>query len=271
MARNSAAGPPKGRGGSGLFASTNRKSEGTAFMLIVASNDDLAAFSDAIWYQIDAGIGVHGGEFRVSIEDMRKYIVTAIKVRVEHVTRRLNPNYRALGYEFTGMGVEEGWALPVPVHDLLSSLGEVRISEGASGIVPIWDKGGDAFLLTREERDTITFELRSAFTALGITFQYGMSREQGGRHQVMALTYIPSEGEWWSRDQIDQRDAHSNMLLGITPITDVVRGQGGAEYAVVDTSQVASALAALKLWVPDWTMERRTVVRFTNEAARLSA
>lgn len=271
MARNSAAGAPKGRGGSGTFSRSNRKSEGTAYMLVVASNDDLARFSDNIWYQIDAGIRMHGGEFRVSLEQMRSYIVTAIKARIEHVSRSQSPNFGALGYNYTGFTVKEGWALPNPVHDLLSSLGEVRIGGGETTILPVWDKGADTLLLAREERDFVTLELRSAMTGLGIQFQNDISRDVDGRHAVMVLTYIPSEDEWWHDSPIDQRDAHSSMLLGLTPVTDVVRGAGGADYTLVDTSQVATALSALKLWVPEWTMERQVVARFTNEAARLSA
>lgn len=271
MARNSATGAPKGRGGSGVFSRSNRKSEGTAYMLVVATNDDLARFTDNIWYQLDAGIRMHGGEFRITQEQLRRYFVTATKTRIEHVTRAQSPNYRALGFEYTGLNVKEGWALPNPMHDLLSSLGEVKIGGGEALILPVWDKGADTLLLTREERDFVTLELRSAMTGLGIQHQNDISRDVEGRHAVMVLTYIPSEDEWWHDSPIDQQDAHRSMLLGLRPVTDVVRGDGGADYTLVDTSQVATVLSALKLWVPEWTMERQVVARFTNEAARLSA
>lgn len=267
MARINAGGAPKGRSGAGTYSSTNPQREGTAYMLVVASNDELGAFCDLMFSQIEAGLEAQGGTTPLEAVHLRKYVATAIKARIEHVTKQ---DYRRLGYEYTGLNVNEGWALPVPVHDLLSSLGVVRINGNEIVYKPVWAPEANDLVLEKEERDWVTRHLKSATTALGIQTLPDMSRDMEGRHSVMVLTNIPSIGEWWFDNPISREDAHSSMMLGITPITTPTRGQGGAEYSVVDTSALALALGAMPIWIPEYRMERRVITRFISEAAKLA-
>lgn len=269
MAR-SAGGPPKGRSGSGIHSRSNPARERVQYMLVVATNGDLETFSRTIYNQLHAGMSSRGGSFNLPEEDLLKYIVTAIKVRIEFVTSRTAPGYRDLGNAPTGLRVTEGWALPTPVHDLLSSLGKVSLDGGDTTIVPVWDGSANDLVLPLAERDRITLILRSVFSALGITYQTDISRDEEGRHAVMVLTYLPSLEEWWSDVPIDQRDAHNAMLLGMRPVHGVARGTGGAEYMFVDTEQLAAVLSQYPLLVPRYTIERDTVVRFDSEAARVA-
>jgi hypothetical protein len=236
-------------------------------MLVVAANGELRTFCDLIYNQVLAGLEAQGGTTIITADDIIRYVTTAIKVRVEHVTK---PDYRRLGNEFTGMNVTEGWALPTPVHDLLSSLGEVRINGGEIVYKPVWAPEANDLILTKEERDRVTRHLRSALSALGLNVFPDMSRDREGRHSVMVLTYVPTLGEWWGDTPISREDAHSAMLLGLNPVTGVMRGSSGAEYTVVDTSAMAQALGAMPLWIPEYRMERRVVIRFTSEAAKLA-
>lgn len=236
-------------------------------MLVVASNDDLGRFSDDIFHQIEAGLEARGGTTALTADVFRKYVVTAIKVRIEKVLFR---EYSRVGNKYTGMRVEEGWVLPTPVHDLLSSLGEVSIGNGSVRIVPVWAPEANDLVLTKEQRDAVNPLLRSALTTLGVSYQTDIARDSEGRHQVMVLTYIPQTGEWWSNDPIAREDAHASMLLGLTPVTGVEPGQDGAQYTLVDTSAMAMALSTMRLWIPEWTMERRVVARFAHEAARIA-
>jgi len=237
-------------------------------MLVVATNDELGAFCDLMFHQIQAGLEAQGGTTPLQADDFRRYVATAIKVRVEHATRQ---EYRSLGNEYTGLNVSEGWAIPTPVHDLLSSLGVVRINGGEITCKPVWAPEANDLVLAKDERDRVTRELRSATSALGITTFPDMSRDPEGRHAVMVLTNIPELGEWWHDSPISREDAHSSMVLGLRSVSNVRRGSGGAEYSVVDTSALAQALTAMPFWIPEYRMERRVILRFTSEAAKLTA
>lgn len=268
MARMRNEGPPRGRGGSGMYSEVNPSREGESSMLVVAVNDDLAEFCGRVFDEIDSRLRAHGGETALEREQVYRYVATAIKVRVEAVDR---PRFRSLGHGHTGMNVETGWALPVPIHNMLSSLGIVTLDGGTTRVVPIWDKSGDTLVMDVRERDEVTRHLRAALTGIGVKFENDISKDRDGQHSVMVLTYLPGAGEWWSSSVLSEEGAKHNMLLGLRPVTDVVRGSNGADYALVDTDAMAVALRQLPFWVPEWRMQRRIVVRFLNEAATLAS
>lgn len=267
MGRSRPPGSSGGSTGSG-YSGFNPYIEREQHMLIVASNSDLAEFSEMMFGQIEATLEAHGGRINVTREQFLKYCATAIKVRVEHVTKK---DWRRLGHEYTGMNVHEGWALPVPLHDVLSSIGQARVGTGEILIKPVWDQQADDLTLQKEERDLITRELRSACSAIGIRTMLEMSSDIDGHYQTMVLVNVPSLNEWWHHDPIKREDAAAALIAGITPVTQVTRGAGGAEYAVVDVSSLASSLAQLPIWVPEYRMERRVVVRYLTEVSKLAA
>lgn len=236
-------------------------------MLVVAVNDDLAFFCDMVIQELDSLLAAQGGKTDVTSDQFRRYVATAIRVRIEHVDRSL---YKSHGNQNTGLTVERGWALPVNVHDLLSGIGNVSLDDGITTIRPVWDRAGNDLLMDESERNLVTRNLKAAFKGLGITYQEDISRDQDGRHSVMVLTFLPGAGEWQSRTPIDREGAKSSLLLGIRPVTDVVRGRGGADYALVDTDAVATALRQLPFWVPEWRMQHAVVVRYLRETAALA-
>jgi hypothetical protein len=236
-------------------------------VLIVASNTELSGFCDQMYGYLEAGVQAHGGSIATTSEQFRKYCVTALKVRVEKVIR---PKWRALGYDFTGMDVSSGWALPTPMHDVLSSVGTARLGVGEIDIFPIWDKQADALVIDKAERDFITRDLRSVSSQLGITMHDAISADVEGHRQTMVLVYLPHLAEWWSKEPVSREDAAASLLLGATTVRQVSRGTDGADYVIVDTEQVASALTQLPIWTPELRMERQVVVRYLNEMSRLA-
>lgn len=268
MARNGTKGAPEGRGGSGIHSGFNPRVESEQYVLIVADNSDFAEFVSTMWSDMATRVEARGGSFNVSEEQFKKYCVTAIKVRVQHCTR---VDWRKLGHESTDMSVDEGWALPVPMHDVLSSIGRVRLGSGDVTVRPVWDKSSDHLVLTRAERDVVTRELRAACSAVDIRVFAEMSKDVEGHHQTMVLVYLPQSEEWMGRTPFEVQDAAKSMFVGAKPVTEVRRGSNGADYEVVDTEQVATVLAQIPHWVPELRMERNVVVRYITEMASLAS
>lgn len=264
MARNGNKGAPVGRSGAS-YAGMNPRVESEQPVLIVANNDNLATFCDQMFGYIVGGVAAHGGTVEITDEQFRKYCVTALKVRVERVSH----NWRALGYMPTGMTVNEGWAIPTPLHDVLSSIGRTRIGTADVSVYPVWDKSADDLTIAKEERDYITRHLRAATSQLGIPTHAEISADVEGHRQVMILTYLPLSEEWWSTEPFAREDAAASLLTQATPIGTPIRGQGGADYVIVDTEQVATALTNLPIWMPDLRMDRKVVVRYLSDMAAL--
>jgi hypothetical protein len=236
-------------------------------MLIVAANTDLADFCDQMYGYIHSGVSAHGGTVEFTEEQFKKYCITALKVRVEHVIR---PKWRKYGYLPTNMTVTEGWAIPTPLQDVLSSVGKARIGTSDVSVYPVWDKSADELVLDEGERDFVTRHLRAAANQLGINVFDSISADFEGHRQTMTLVYLPATREWWSREPFAREDAAASLLIGATPIKEIVRGTGGPDYVIVDTEQVASALAQLPIWMPDLRMERQVVVRYLTDMAALT-
>jgi len=265
MARNATKGAPVGRSGAS-YAGINPRVESEQPVLIVASNTDLTEFCDQMYGYIAGGVNAHGGTVEFTADQFRKYCTTALKVRVEHVIR---PLWRRYGYEYTNMSVHDGWAIPTPLQDVLSSVGRTRFGTSDVSVFPIWDKDSDELVLQVDERDFVTRHLRAAASQLGINLHSAISADLEGHRQTMILVYIPELGEWWSKEPFAREDAAASLLVGATPVRQLTRGSGGAEYVIVDTEQVATALTQLPLWMPDLRMERQVVVRYITDMAAL--
>jgi len=265
MARQTPKVAQEGRSGSG-YSGPNSHIGSEQHMLIIAANSDLADFTDNMFGQIEASLEAQGGKINVTPDQFRRYCVTAMKVRVEHVSKS---TWRRDGYPYTGMTVHEGWALPVPMHDVLSSIGNVRVGTGEIIIKPLWATEADDLVIEKSERDRITRELRSACGQLNIRVLGEISSDLDGHHATMVLVYLPMYGEWWSDSAVKREDAAAALLSGVTPVQNVVRGTHGAEYAIVDTNDVASHLLNIPTWTPEYKMDKQVVVRYLNEMAKL--
>lgn len=236
-------------------------------MLVVAVNDDLAFLCEELVLDLQNRLASQGGGTDLTVDEFQRYVTTAIKVRVEHIDRKL---FKGHGNQDTGMNVDRGWALPVKVHDMLSGLGMVKLDDGLTTIRPVWDTASNHLVMEPSERDVVTRKLKAAFTGLNILFQEDISKDVDGRHSVMVLTYLPEAGVWQSRTPIDRESAMNSMLMGLRPVTNVTRGRGGAEYALVDTDAVVTALEQLPFWVPEWRMLRSVVIRYQRETTALA-
>lgn len=267
MARNSnGSGPASGHGKYPTFG-VNPFLTGEQFMLVVASNSDLRELIDNMYSQIEYMVSVRGGVLRVTSEEFTKYIVTAFKVRVEFV---LHGRWRALGYQSTGMDVRDKWALPIPVHSVLSTIGVAQLGSQGTQVIPLWDRGADELTLSVEQRDTITPKLKAVAHLCDFTLAETISSDTDGVVKVMSLTYLPKAGMWLSAEAAGMEDAAYHGIAGLTPVTGVARARDGASYTLVDSEQLAAALTGqMEMWLPRLTLDRATVVRYKAELAAM--
>lgn len=249
------------------FSEVNRFKEGSQFVLIVANNADFGSFAALMYSELRALLDGHGGDTAVTEEEFARYLITAVKVRSERAGAQW---FLAHGNTRTNIPLDSGWALPTPVMELLAGIGEVTIGSGDVKVYPVWSKEADDLVLTLEERDVVTRNLRAAFSSVNVPFHTAIPADRDGDFTVMTMTYFPHLEEWWSNEAISRENAATNMLLGLTPVT-VERLPRSAEYTVVDTEQLAAALASLPVWVPDLAMHRRVIVRYLVEMARLAS
>jgi len=236
-------------------------------MLVVANNNSLTLLVNQMYDQMAAKVAAMGGNLEFTPEDFTSYIVTALKVRVEFVLRG---RWRGLGYTPTGMDVRDRWAIPVPVHDILSAIGRVVVGTSGLQITPLWATEVDELVLTRQQRDFITPRLQSAAQACGFKVLDAISADPEGHQKVMILTYLPTRREWWATEPVGREDGSTALVAGLIPVTSVERGVNGPTYTIVDTEQVATALELVPAWIPPLTLGLQTVVRYTAELADMS-
>lgn len=266
MARNeSGRGGQQGRG-TGPFSGYNFISM-EQFMLVCAYNDSFVRMNEHMYNQLRAGVEVHGGELGFTEDELLKYNITGIKVRIEFVDP---PRWRELGYTPTGMNVRNRWAILSPVHSIISAIGPVRLGASGLQIVPVWDQSSDEYVLTRDRRDAITPMIESAAQMGGYKVYDAISSDSEGHQKVMLMTYIPSREEWWVTEPVGVEDGTAALATKLTPVTSVARGRGGAEYAIIDTDQLADQLSVIPAWVPPLTLGRRIVVNYLIDQANLA-
>jgi hypothetical protein len=237
------------------------------FVLVcVADNDAFTRAHQIMYNDWTARADAEGGRLGFSLEQFIRYTATAVKVRVEYV---LHGRWRDMGYRPTGMSIRDRWKLVIPVHDTLSSIGTVAL--GASGLqmFPVWDSQADALVFTRDERDSITPQIAAAAEAFGVKTVDSISSDQDGHKQVMLLTWIPTLREWWATEPVGREDGSTSQFLGLRPIVDVSRADGGPEYTYVDTDELATQLRLMPSWAPPLTLAEYTVVRYMHEFADL--
>lgn len=267
MARSNAPkGAPQGRATTGCHPGPNPSRGFEQPVLIVADNTRLRDHISNIWHDVNARLAACGGTMTVTEDDLVRYFVTAIKVRVEHTTRRVGQ----FGYRPSGMSVHDGWALPTPLHSILSSIGQVRIGGNELIVFPVWDKSADALVMNMEERDKVSREFGAVCGTLGISVFREISADREGHQQTMVLVYMEDSSDWWATQPFAQEDAAAASIVGTKMIYNVRRGDGGADFDVVDTAQLATVLAQLPLWMPELRMESQVVARYETDMAKLA-
>jgi len=179
----------------------------TLTVIVSIDNVDLRDFTTRVHGGIDAMVRAQGGEINVTDEQFFRYFVTALHDRVMWVT---NGRYIARP--------DETWALPVPMAQILSSIGEV--TEGPhSRYVPKWDSVGDEHLLTREEWQEITRLLLSLEALPTISFIHAMERSREGVARVMCLMQGSEEGQefFYSNTPPHVLEVLVSMVAGLQP------------------------------------------------------
>jgi hypothetical protein len=262
---NHGSGAPNGHS-QGAYGSYNPAVGVEQLMLVVANNSDLREFVSMQFDQMRYMVDANGGRMDLELDEFIKYVVTGYKVRVEYVTKG---TWRALGYRETGMHPKDRWAMPVPSHDAISSVGKTNLGTAGAQIIPVWDRESDELVLTREQRDVVTLKLNTLTQRFGIPTASTLSTDMDGHHQVMILTYLPQREEWWAHEVFGREDAAASMVAGLRPVTVVEATKGGPEFAIVDTDQLASDLSSLSLWVPPLKLDKTTVIRYNVEMANL--
>lgn len=183
-------------------------------VLVVVDNTDLRRFSESVYEQLTAVVGIHGGSTDITEEDLVRYFVTAIKVRVEHTTLpRVKRNMTR-----TGMSVHEPWALPVNMAYFINAIGQATYGPASTLIYPVWDQAGDQLTMTPAEQQRMTRKLR-ALSNYGVRVASAIEAKREGVVKVMVLTFMNDtpEGEWVSPEPFGVIDALTASIIGLRP------------------------------------------------------
>lgn len=228
-------------------------------VLIVVDNADLRDLVDRVWNQIDAVVLQRGGSWAVTPEQLLRYFATAIHTRVSHVNRqRRSAGRTELKMVKTGLTVSDKWAIPFPLQHAISAIGTDRMGDQNDVLIyPVWVASGDQFLMTYQEQQTVTAQLRMVET-LGLRFARALESSNTGVTKVMMLTFAMRDsddpdvpgGEWIGNAPFTVLDAISASLLGIRPAED---------FVVTDHP----------LWAPSWRIGRNEVVKYTWDFAQM--
>lgn len=216
-------------------------------MFIVAGSDDLRFFNEATYEQLNSTVAIAGGVNLITEDDLLRYFITALKVRVEQTTL---PREKKV-MRRSGITVFEPWALPIGMAYIVNSIGQTLYGPSSMLVYPVWDQAGDEFCLEPAEQQRITRLLRS-YGSLGVRFASALESNRDGVPRVMVLTRVEDaiEGEWVSHEVFTAIDAITASVIGLTP---------GAQYPV----------PANPFWVPPYRVGDLTVARYKHDAVNL--
>jgi len=217
-------------------------------VLVVIDNTNLRDFTARVYDALSATVTIHGGTVRFTEDELLRYFVTAMKVRVEHTTlSRYRRDIRS-----SGLHVDEPWALPSNMAYVINAIGQVRYGAANTLVFPVWDKSADELVMTPQEQQKMTRELR-AFATHGLQLASAIERSREGVVKVMILTYTNDtpEGEWVSPEPFAVVDALTASIAGLRPAVEYSNGNN-------------------PIWVPPYKVDGRTVVRYLTEAAEVT-
>lgn len=221
-------------------------------MLVLASTSDLTRFSTSVWQELDNFAHANGIELRVTEEQLQRYFATAIGVRVCHVTRDWRP-FRRGESDDSRIRIEDHWALPPVMANVVAAIGNVRLDKPGVSIVPRLAEGAQAWFLSRAEWQDVSAELLS-LEPRGIRFAHAIESKREGIARVMTLTAI---GE----DEVVEFVSHEPF----TPVDAWIAASSGLRPAV-------PAMATLPLnpfWTPPYFMERAEFVIFEQKFSEI--
>lgn len=228
-----------------MSADISERVETEVPVLVIADDTNLRNFSAMVFEQIDTLVRQNGGAPSFTEEELLRYFVTAMKVRVERSTP---PHIRLVR---TNMRTDDRWALPPTLAYVINAIGQVRYGPGEVLFYPVWNKAADDLVMSQQERDRMTARLRS-LEASGLRFVRAIESKREGVIKVMVLTFMntPSGGEWVSPEPVGVVDAFTASLTGLRPV-------GGLSTET-------------PVWLIPYKVDERKVVQYLPESALLN-
>lgn len=215
---------------------------GEVQVLVSVHNADLEDFASRVHSELNSKLVVIGGEMTVTREELLKYFATAIYSRVMWVNHTMDGN---------SFRPNEAWALPVPMHLVVSALGRVETDQGTV-YVPMWEAAGNDYLLSREEWEDVTRRL-AALEPYGLRMVKALEKDEKGVEKVMSLLRLDTdEGEFFFANVPPHAlECLVALIAGLTP----------AETVTMPTHPAL---------VPGFRLNRTWVVRWRHDFAKLS-
>lgn len=215
-------------------------------LTVIVSIDlvDTRDFSDRVYGEIAARVHLNGGEMPVTNEEFVKYFITALKTRVSWVNRGLP------GSNF-GIRVDDAWALPVPMAQVVSAIGIIDSGPGTR-YVPAWNEESDEFVLSRVEWEDVTRRLLALESLPGVDFIHALEKDISGVERVMCLMLGAEDGEeyFYADVPIHALEALVAMIAGLRP-------QAYVDVAVLPP-QLIPVYRVGKTWVAGFMHELAT-------------
>jgi hypothetical protein len=234
--------PPHLRALGDIPSEINPSRIGETRVLVSVQNADLGDFVHRIFGELSAKIAAVGGTFTVSEDELVKYFATAIYSRVMWVNHTMTDG---------AFRPNDLWALPVPMHMVVSAIGIVETDRGLR-YIPEWDKAGTKLLMNREQWEDVTRRL-IALEPYGFRLVKALERNEQGVEKVMTLIRLSTdEGDFF------YADVPPHALECIVALI------GGLSPAQPVTMPTHPAL------VPGFRLNREWVLRWRHDFAKLS-
>jgi hypothetical protein len=175
--------------------------EGVLRVYVNPVTQELAQLVTGVYDDIALGVSVANGVMPITEDQLLRYVVTALRVRVAHVLR-----------ERSDIRVQDPWALPHVFNYIISAIGVVELEY--LRIIPVWNHDADGLLMTLDEQIKVTQQLR-ALKFRGYDYARALSSEREGHLMVMTLVHMVDE--WVGNQVFTIADAIVAAVVGIDP------------------------------------------------------
>jgi len=169
---------------------------------------DVHSKMDSIW--ADTHVGT---EFPVTPLELRRYFITGLKSRVQHVRM-----------DRTDIRTNDRWYMPAPFATVIARLGRVDLEVPVVRILPVWNLGLDSEVLSFDEWLVVSQKLArvEADRDAQILFAHALEKSRDGDPQLMGL--LPRRAidgtliELRSYRELDLIAATAYLIFGMSPV-----------------------------------------------------
>lgn len=202
---------------------------------------DLTRFNNhvsAMYRAMEIEVSAHKLKMPFSVEELTKYLLTAVRTRVY----RVSAQYVSLARDFH-IRCNSEWYLPTKFAAIVNALGVFESTVPNAIYVPVWfESHNDKTFTKPEEILEISMGLRSLEGVTSLRFSRGILSTLSGDEAVM--TVIPLRN---ADGQIDEVRSHK-PIHGIQAVTVVVTGMVHGFYSQLEDEMVREFTALSAPW-----------------------